>query len=426
MKKKILVKGPALSRSGYGEQTRFALRALRTYEEYLDIYLLNIPWGTTGFILADTEEYHWLEELMFKTEAHVRHGDGSVVPARQAFDISLQVTIPNEFERIAPINIGYTAGIETTKVAPIWLAKGNDMDKLIVVSNHSKQVYETSTCIARNNDTGEEKTDYRCETPIEVISYAVRNFEPESVEGFKLDYDFNFITVAQWGPRKNLDSTIRWFVEEFSNDEVGLVVKTNMAKDSLIDRRYVFDSLRRLLSLYPDRKCKIYLLHGTLTDGNMTWLYQHKKVKGMISLSHGEGFGLPLFEAAYNGVPLVTTDWSGQTDFINMPNKNGKIRPHIAKVKYSLQPVQPEVVWKDVIEADSMWAYPIEASAKSVMREVYKNHGRFKAQARRLQKWVLKNFTEKEKYAAFAELIISKEEIEMSNQIEEMFKDLSI
>jgi len=61
MKKKILVKGPALSRSGYGEQTRFALRALRTYEEYLDIYLLNIPWGTTGFILADTEEYHWLE-----------------------------------------------------------------------------------------------------------------------------------------------------------------------------------------------------------------------------------------------------------------------------------------------------------------------------------------------------------------------------
>ena len=418
MKKKILVKGPALSRSGYGEQTRFALRALQTYEEYLDIYLLNIPWGTTGFILADTEEYSWLESLLTKTEAYIQTGQG--------FEISLQVTIPNEFERIAAMNIGYTAGIETTKVAPVWLGKGNEMDKLIVVSNHSKQIYETSTCTARNENTGEEKHNYRCETPIEVINYAVRNFEPEPVEGFKLDYKFNFITVAQWGPRKNLDNTVRWFVEEFSQDEVGLVVKTNIVKDSLIDREYVTQNLQRLLALYPDRKCKVYLLHGTLSDQNMTWLYQHKKIKGMISLSHGEGYGLPLFEAAYNGVPLITTDWSGQSDFINMPNKNGKIRPHIAKVKYSLQPVQPEVVWENVIEPDSMWAYPIETSAKNTMREVYKNHGRFKAMASRLQKWILKNFTEKEKYAAFAELIISKEEIEMSNQIEEMFKDLSV
>ena len=76
MKKKILVKGPALSRSGYGEQTRFALRALQTYEEYLDIYLLNIPWGTTGFILTDTEEYSWLENLLAKTEAYIQTGPG--------------------------------------------------------------------------------------------------------------------------------------------------------------------------------------------------------------------------------------------------------------------------------------------------------------------------------------------------------------
>ena len=40
-------------------------------------------------------------------------------------DISLQITIPNEFEKMCPVNIGYTAGIETNKVAPIWLQKGN-------------------------------------------------------------------------------------------------------------------------------------------------------------------------------------------------------------------------------------------------------------------------------------------------------------
>ena len=50
MKKKILVRGPALSMSGYGEQTRFALRALRAYEDLFDIYLIPVGWGKTGWI----------------------------------------------------------------------------------------------------------------------------------------------------------------------------------------------------------------------------------------------------------------------------------------------------------------------------------------------------------------------------------------
>ena len=43
MKKKILVRGPALSQTGYGEQCRFALRSLKSREDLFDIYLLNIP-----------------------------------------------------------------------------------------------------------------------------------------------------------------------------------------------------------------------------------------------------------------------------------------------------------------------------------------------------------------------------------------------
>ena len=43
--KTILVRGPALSRSGYGEQTRFALRALRTHEDRFNILVQNISLG---------------------------------------------------------------------------------------------------------------------------------------------------------------------------------------------------------------------------------------------------------------------------------------------------------------------------------------------------------------------------------------------
>ncbi|HAI42381.1 MAG TPA: hypothetical protein DCM40_31870, partial [Maribacter sp.] len=63
--------------------------------------------------------------------------------------------------------------------------------------------------------------------------------------------------------------------------------------------------------------------------------------------------------------------------------KTGKTknRPHFAKVKYTMQPVQKDAVWKGVIEQDSMWCYPEQGSYKMRLREVYKDYNRFKSQA---------------------------------------------
>ena len=92
MRKKILVKGPALSRSGYGEQTRFALRALRTREDLYDVYVMNIPWGHTGHISVG-DERNWIDQQIIKTMGYIQQTGGN-----PNFDQSLQVTIPNEFE----------------------------------------------------------------------------------------------------------------------------------------------------------------------------------------------------------------------------------------------------------------------------------------------------------------------------------------
>tara|TARA_R110000824_G_scaffold117972_5_gene270098 strand:- start:2680 stop:3966 length:1287 start_codon:yes stop_codon:yes gene_type:complete len=406
MRKRIIVSGPALSRSGYGEQTRFALRALRSQEDKFDIYAVNLPWGATGNIIEDTEERQWIEQTLLKTAMHAPNN------LNPPFEISLQVTIPNEWELAAPVNIGYTAGIETTKVAPQWLVKGNTMDKIIVVSEHAKQVYETTSCEATNQQTGEVVPDYRCETPITVVNYPVRTSDPKKPENIHLDYDFNFLTVAQWGPRKNLDNTIRWFVEEFKDEEIGLLIKTNVAKDCVMDRGLTEHKLRVLLAPYGERKCKVYLLHGNLSDGEMTWLYKNKKIKSLVSLTHGEGFGLPLFEAAYNALPIIAPLWSGQVDFLSAPNKTGKMRPMIAKVGYTLQPVQDYAAWPGVIEKDSMWCFPNEKDYKRQLREVYKNHGRFKAQANKLRTYILKNFTEEQKYEEFVDAVCDKRDFE--------------
>jgi len=358
MKKKILLRGPLLTRSGYGEQARFALRSLRSREDLFDIYIQPLQWGKTSWTHEATEERVWIDQTIEKTIHYIQQGG--------QFDISLQVTIPNEFQRIAPVNIGYTAGIETTKVAHEWIMKCNEMDKIIVVSNHSKDVFLNTVYQAINQATGQE-VQLKLEIPIEAVNYPVKTFDSLPEIEIDVDTSFNFLAVAQFGPRKNLPNTIKWFVEEFRNDDVGLIVKANIAKNSLMDREHLQGQLTQMLRSLGERRCKVYLLHGDMTDEEIHALYKHPKVNAFLALPHGEGFGLPIFEAAYSGLPVVATGWSGQLDFL--VDEEG--RSQFYNVAFDLQPVQKEVVWKGVLIEESMWAFPRESSAKEQMRLCY-------------------------------------------------------
>jgi hypothetical protein len=61
---------------------------------------------------------------------------------------------------------------------------------------------------------------------------------------------------------------------------------------------------------------KIYLLHGEFTDEEMNELYNHSKVRAMVSLTKGEGFGRPLLEFTQTKKPILTTNFSGHIDFL--------------------------------------------------------------------------------------------------------------
>jgi glycosyltransferase involved in cell wall biosynthesis len=415
-RKKIIVRGPALSRSGYGEQCRFALRCLKSKEDLFDIYLLNTNWGKTSWLYEDSEERRWIDSLLVKTNVYLKEGYPS-------FDLSLQVTIPNEWEQMAPINVGYTAGIETSKVAPVWLEKSKQMDKIIVISNHAKDIFENTQYTLQGND-GTKTAVLSSKTPIDVVHYAVQSFEAADVN-VDLDYDFNFLAVAQWSVRKNVPNMIRGFIEEFIDQEVGFVLKMNTLNDSSWDREATKIKIQTVLRDYPDRRCKIYLLHGQMSPDELNALYNNPKIKALVSLAHGEGFGLPMFEAAYNGLPVIAPAWSGHCDFLYMPSKGknkktSKKKAHFAKVDYDLQPIQPEAVWDGVLQADSLWCYPKQGSYKMKLREVYKDHGRFSKQAQKLQEYLKNNFTEEEQYRKFTDSICSIIEEESPQTIDWM------
>ena len=359
MKKKILFKAPVLTRSGYGEQSRFALRALRTRSDLFDIYIQPLSWGQTSWVCEEDAERTWINQTIEKTIAHIQQ--------QGSYDASFQVTIPNEWEKVAPINIGFTAGMETTQVAHQWIQKGDEMDRIVVVSNHSKKTYKDTAYLATNKITNEEH-QIQLQTEIDVVNYPVKDFGECSPLELDLKTDFNFLAMAQFGPRKNMPNTIKWFIEEFHNDNVGLVVKSNIAKNSTMDREKLFYDLRMMLSNFPNRKCKVYLLHGDLDDKEIHSLFEHPKIKALITLTHGEGFGLPIFEAAYTGLPVVAPGWSGQLDFL-VNTDTGK--SEFYNVEYDLNQIPEQVAWDGVIIKESQWAYPRQHSAKQKMRECY-------------------------------------------------------
>ena len=410
MKKKIFVRGPVLSQSGYGEQSRFALRALRSKEDIFDIFIQPTSWGQTGWVWENNEFRNWMDERITLTQV--------LMHKRQLMpDISLQITIPNEFKKIAPVNIAYTAGIETDKVAPQWLQKANEeVDKILVVSNHSRDTFLNTRAKATNVETGEE-IDYKLQTPIEVVWENTERHNPEPIPNFDLKTDFNFLMVSQMGPRKNFLNSITWWVEEFIDQNVGLIIKTNRSNNSRMELNFVQSALKQILSKFPERKCKVYLLHGDLTSGQMTELYTNSKVKALINISHGEGFGLPMFEAAREALPIITVGWSGQTDFLRHNKKE-----YFQSVDFELKSIQKEAVWPGVLEEQSNWAYAEQGSYKMTLRRVFKNWDDSKQTALELKDIIENKFSDERLFEIFCDNIYKPdpEYIEWLKELEEL------
>ena len=126
----VVVSCPADTYSGYGGRARDFVQALIDLGKY-DVKILSQRWGNTRFgYLKDHSEDDLHSRLIYKLE--------------QRPDIWIQITIPNEFQKVGKFNIGVTAGIETSVCDPSWIQGGNNMDVIFVSSNHAKDVLVNS------------------------------------------------------------------------------------------------------------------------------------------------------------------------------------------------------------------------------------------------------------------------------------------
>tara|TARA_R110002096_G_scaffold7202_1_gene31834 strand:- start:1444 stop:2760 length:1317 start_codon:yes stop_codon:yes gene_type:complete len=392
MKPVLAISCPASSRSGYGDHSRDLIRSLISMDKF-DVKVLDQPWGgCPRNALHDERDNDIMSRCIGGLEAQP--------------DVWVQVTVPNEFQAVGKYNIGITAGMETTAVSAPWIQGCNRMQLVVVPSKHSKVAFETSV-FDQNDKNGNRVGELRATTPIEVLfegldlSIFNKVLEKDDLPVTivksidEIPEEFCFLLVGHWlqgqlhHDRKDIGGVIQTFLHSFkgkaSRNQPALILKTSSATFSVIDREDMLKRINTLKAGMGDINIpNIYLLHGDLTPSEMNGLYNHPKVKSMVSFTHGEGFGRPLLEFSVTGKPVVASNWSGHVDFLD---KYGVGLPG------ELKNVHESAVWKDVIIPESQWFYVNHGQASTILKDVVKNYKAYLEISRKQTQYVKDNFT---------------------------------
>ena len=380
MKPFIVIQGPVQSRSGYGDHTRDIAYSIINSGKY-EVKLISLPWGATPLnaLELDNAKHKAIYDCIARENI-----------TRQP-DIFIQISVPNEFQPHGKYNIGITAGIETDTVSAEFLEGCNRMNLIVTTSEHSANGFRNTTYEKRDKNTNQPIGTLRLEKPIKVLFEGLDldvytkntpDFETVLTELKSIKEPFAFLFVGHWlrgdigADRKDVGMLIKTFCEAFKNkahhNRPALILKTSHAGFSVMDREEIMRKIQNIITPYGYQAPNIYLIHGDLSESEMNALYNHPKIKAMISFTHGEGYGRPLLEFSVTGKPVIAPNWSGHIDFL----KHAVLLPgEITKVHDSAT--------DQFILRGSSWFTVNYGYAASVMRDMVDNYKNYLDNARK-------------------------------------------
>ena len=375
MKRTCIIASPVATQSGYGHHAREIIdNFIEQKNDEWDIKLVSLPWGHTPFTFPIPID--WQKRIIS-------------LPIKEQPDIWVQVSIPNEFQAVGKYNIGITAVTEGDICSKEWVESINRMNLIIVPSKFAKKVLTDSSI----------KYNVPITTNIQIISeyfnesiYNKKNANISITEIDDIHESFCYLFVGHWlqgvlgEDRKNLSGLIKTFFDTFKNAQKmpALILKTSGATYSVTDQWEIENKIIELQELYSEstKLPNIYLLHGDLFDYEMNALYNHKKIKAMISFTKGEGFGRPLLEFGTTGKPIIAPVYSGQADFLKS----------VIALPGGLSKVHPSAANKWILK-DSKWFTPDYNRAKKEIKNLYKHYNKYLPLAREQKKFIEENFT---------------------------------
>ena len=373
----FVISCPIDTYSGYGARSRDIVKAIIEMDKY-DVKVLSQRWGNTPFgFINDHQEWAFLIPHLLQSPQ---------LPAQP--EIWMQITVPNEFQPVGKYNIGCTAGIETTIAPAEWVEGCGRMNLILGSSEHTIKALKESKF---------EKRDQQTNQPVGTIEWKEENgeviFEGADIETYKpvksnfdlsnVKEDFAYLFVGHWmqgqlgEDRKNVGLLIKAFYETFKNKtkKPALILKTSTVGSSYMDRDELIKRIQAIRSTVKSSNVpNVYLLHGEFTNEEMNQIYNHSKVKAMVNLTKGEGFGRPLLEFSLVNKPIITTNWSGHIDYLNpefvtlLPGELTNVHPSAAN---------------NMLLAESQWFSVDTGHVGHYLKDVFENYKGYAEKAKR-------------------------------------------
>ncbi|MCS7290074.1 MAG: glycosyltransferase [Roseiflexus sp.] len=238
----------------------------------------------------------------------------------------------------AGYKIGYTM-LEVDGLPREWVAACNTMDEVWTPSRWGATVFANA---------GVTRPIY-----VMPLGYDPARFRPDG-PARRITGRFTFLSVFEWGERKAPDVLLRAYAAAFTRrDDVVLILRVNNF-DAEVDVARQIAALR-----LPANAPPIVLLYNRhISDESLGALY--RSADCFVLPTRGEGWGLPILEAMACGLPVIATDWSGQTEFLHRtvgyPLRVRRLVAADAKCPYYLG-------WQ--------WAEPDIEHLVALMRHVY-------------------------------------------------------
>jgi glycosyltransferase involved in cell wall biosynthesis len=379
--RKVVISSPVATQSGYGHHAREIIKQFidKKSKEW-EINLLSMPWGNTPFTYPISSD--WKQRFIG-------------LPLQTKPDIWVQITVPNEFQAVGQYNIGVTAGTEGSVCNPEWIDRINQMQLIIVPSEFTKKTFEDTA-----TQSGKPIT-----TNIQVISeyfddtvYSNKNVTTSIPALDSIKEKNAFLMCGHWlqgnlgEDRKNISGALHCFFTAFKDKQrstqPALVLKTSGATYSVTDRWEIEKRIEQVRNMFGTEIHKlppVYLLHGDLTNAEMNALYNHPKIKAMVSFTKAEGFGRPLLEFASTGKPIMAPHYSGQADFLK--------KEFICALPGTLTNIH-ESAANDFLLKEAQWFTVDYGYASKMFVDILKNTKKWNELSKRQRYFVNSNFTE--------------------------------
>jgi glycosyltransferase involved in cell wall biosynthesis len=329
----IVIVGPISSATGLGEGARLAMRTLRGHG--LDVRGVDVSPVMLGGDPAEPIDLG----------PPVPTGPGTVILHVNAPLAPLALLMIGRPALRGKRIVGYFAW-ELPDLPADWIAALDHVHEIWVPSRFTAEAFRRHTS-----------------RPVHVVAHPVAapGVRPARVLERAADDPFTVLTpfnMASGFTRKNPVAAVRAFRLAFGDGlpgagEARLILKTHHVSS--------YAAGCGELAAAIDGDPRITVLDRTLDRPELDALVA--RCDAVMLLHRSEGFGLPLAEAMGQGLPVVATNWSGNTDFMDFDNS--------CPVSYCLVPARDPQGSYD--HADQLWAEPSAENAALYLRRLSQN-----------------------------------------------------